>query len=230
MKKVINLLVSSCMLMVVVQTSVIADSRQAIQAFKNFALSYAKLPNGVCSSKSLSPYILALRQLERFETLAENISNVPDLSEHRHFLADVISSRETCFNRNAGIAFRCDGPCPSMSENLGYKEAIKLPDSMNLGMGKNLSVNGRNVYHATYDHRPGMGLKNHYGKEWYEYDESGRKMFTFEEVARDDWSVYLNDKSRDVQLQIDLHRMWISYGEHNGPRRDLYKIRLVESL
>jgi len=230
MKKVINLLVSTGMLIVIVQTSVIADSRQAIQAFKNFALSYAKLPSGACNSKSLSPYILALRQLERFETLAENISNVPDLSEHRHFLVGVISSRETCFDRNAGIAFRCNGPCPPISENLGYKYTIKLPDSINLGVGKNLSVNGRNVYHATYDHRPGMGLKNIYGKEWYEYDETGRKMFTFEEVARDDWSVYLNDKSRDVQLQIDLHRMWISYGEHNGPRRDLYKIRLVESL
>jgi len=41
------------------------------------------------------------------------------------------------------------------------------------------------------------------------------------ETGRDDWSVYLDDPSRDVQLQIDLHRKWIGYGANSGAKSDL---------
>ncbi len=59
---------------------------------------------------------------------------------------------------------------------------------------------------------------------WTEYDNSGRATFTFEETGRDDWSVYVNDGSRNVQIQIDIHRKMIRCGENNGTKRDLYEI------
>ncbi|EGV27700.1 PLAT repeat-containing protein [Thiorhodococcus drewsii AZ1] len=59
---------------------------------------------------------------------------------------------------------------------------------------------------------------------WSEYDASGKPTYKFRETNRDAWSVYLNDPSRNVQLQLDLHRKWVSYGEDGGPKRDLYRI------
>ncbi|WP_030007705.1 PLAT/LH2 domain-containing protein [Picosynechococcus sp. NKBG042902] len=59
---------------------------------------------------------------------------------------------------------------------------------------------------------------------WQEFNANGQVTFTFQETGRDDWSVYLNDASRNVQLQLDLYRKMISYGQNNGPKSDLYPI------
>jgi hypothetical protein len=59
---------------------------------------------------------------------------------------------------------------------------------------------------------------------WAELDANGRVTFRFVEVQRDEWSVYLNDPSRNVQLQLDLFRRKVSYGTNGGPRSDLYAI------
>lgn len=59
---------------------------------------------------------------------------------------------------------------------------------------------------------------------WAEYDRNGRIAFRFTEMQRDEWSVYLHDTSRNVQLQLDLFRRKISYGQIGGSRSDLYDI------
>lgn len=42
-------------------------------------------------------------------------------------------------------------------------------------------------------------------KKWDEFDVNGKKKFSFEETHRDEWSVYLVDKSRNnMRLQLDL--------------------------
>lgn len=64
--------------------------------------------------------------------------------------------------------------------------------------------------------------------EWVEIDTYGQVGFTFAETARDDWSVYLDDGSRDVQLQIDLYTDTVYYGERGGALRPLYKIILEQ--
>jgi hypothetical protein len=53
---------------------------------------------------------------------------------------------------------------------------------------------------------------------------SGENRFTFNEVARDDWSVYLRDDSRNVSIQLDLFQRKVYYTEGNGPRQELYAI------
>lgn len=63
------------------------------------------------------------------------------------------------------------------------------------------------------------------GKTWQELSLPSRKVaFSFQEQARDDWSVYLYDASRDVNIQLDLHTRKVMYSEGNGSRRPLYTI------
>lgn len=83
------------------------------------------------------------------------------------------------------------------------------------------NVNGWNV---VYVRMPG----GHYSKQadgtWAEFDANGRVTFRFIEAQRDEWSVYLNDPSRNVQIQLDLFRRKISYGTNGEQRSDLYDI------
>lgn len=63
------------------------------------------------------------------------------------------------------------------------------------------------------------------GKTWQELSLPSRKVaFSFQEQARDDWSAYLYDASRDVNIQLDLHTRKVMYSEGNGSRRPLYTI------
>jgi len=81
-------------------------------------------------------------------------------------------------------------------------------------------VNGWNVIRANFD--GGVFQQTEPG-QWTEFGNGGQN-FYFEERARDAWSVYMHDTSRDISIQIDIFRDWISVGEGDGPRTDLYQI------
>ncbi|GAA1833648.1 hypothetical protein GCM10009836_09740 [Pseudonocardia ailaonensis] len=53
---------------------------------------------------------------------------------------------------------------------------------------------------------------------------AGPDRFEFHETARDDWSVYLLDRSRDVGLQLDLHTGIVYLTVGTGPRGEQYRI------
>jgi hypothetical protein len=59
---------------------------------------------------------------------------------------------------------------------------------------------------------------------WAEYGRDGRVRFQFEETGRDEWSVYLIDRSRNVAIQLDLFRHMVTYAVNGGSRSDLYPI------
>ena len=82
-------------------------------------------------------------------------------------------------------------------------------------------VNGRSVKTAIFS---GGRFVETQPRRWTEFGNDRQAKFSFIEIGRDDWSVYLNDNSRNVQIQIDLHRKMIGYGENNGAKRDLYRI------
>lgn len=82
------------------------------------------------------------------------------------------------------------------------------------------NVNGRNV--AMVFHSQGSFVMQ--GVGWVEKNTAGQTTFRFEERQRDDWSVYLYDRSRDVHLQLDLHRKQILYNAGSDPKRPLYAI------
>ncbi len=81
-------------------------------------------------------------------------------------------------------------------------------------------VNGRNVVRVGFATGSFAQLG---GGQWAEYGADGGQRFTFIEQARDDWSVYLKDPSRNMDIQLDLYRKWISW-QNGGTKTDLYEI------
>ena len=61
-------------------------------------------------------------------------------------------------------------------------------------------------------------------QQWTENNAQGVATYTFAETGRDDWSVYLVDRSRNVEIQLDVHRNMISYAPVGQTRQDLYRI------
>ncbi len=53
---------------------------------------------------------------------------------------------------------------------------------------------------------------------------NGRGRYYFREVRRDEWSVYLFDRGRSVNIQLDLYRHEIFYSAPGDPRRVIYRI------
>jgi membrane-bound inhibitor of C-type lysozyme len=83
------------------------------------------------------------------------------------------------------------------------------------------AVNGFTVGQVLH---PGGSFTNVGNGQWQEADAQGRVNFRFREASRDEWSVYLFDASRNVALQLDLHRRQVLYGVGAEPKRDLYPI------
>ena len=83
-------------------------------------------------------------------------------------------------------------------------------------------VNGRNVNVVSVE----QGTFRQVSKQhWIEQNKHGQRVFSFKETHRDAWSVYLHDASRNVHLQLDLHRKIVGYSDANNPsKRDLYRI------
>jgi hypothetical protein len=88
------------------------------------------------------------------------------------------------------------------------------------------TVNGRNVASVVYSAggEPVGIFRQETQGAWAEYTNQQGKAFSFVERGRDDWSVYLYDQSRNVNIQLDLHRKMVRYGQGNGAMSDLYRI------
>jgi hypothetical protein len=85
-------------------------------------------------------------------------------------------------------------------------------------------ADGRNVGLALHS---GGGFLHVGNGRWHEFDSTGRVTYYFQEQARDAWSVYLFDASRNVALQLDLHRKKILYGVGTAATTDLYTMTLA---
>ena len=84
-------------------------------------------------------------------------------------------------------------------------------------------VNGMMVKKVTYKKGDGTGaFKNMKGKNWLEINSDGEKSFV--ETGRDDWSVYLYDKSRLMNIQLDLHTEEVLSSKKDDKLKPLYKI------
>ncbi len=81
------------------------------------------------------------------------------------------------------------------------------------------AINGRNVKNVKYD---GGSFRQRKDGSWIEKNNDGKHNFV--ETGRDDWSVYLEDKSRNVNIQLDLHRKEIFYSDASTPKRVQYTI------
>ena len=82
-------------------------------------------------------------------------------------------------------------------------------------------INGRLV---TYAQHQGGFFRMVAPNVWREYDANRQHTATFREVSRDAWSVYLRDDSRNMDMQIDVHRNWIRLAWPGHPMQDQYAI------
>lgn len=62
------------------------------------------------------------------------------------------------------------------------------------------------------------------GTRWEER-QPGRVTHRFEQTGRDEWSVYLRDASRDVELQLDLYKREVNVEPYGPGRRTIYQVR-----
>lgn len=86
-------------------------------------------------------------------------------------------------------------------------------------------VKGDNVQFVRYAEFGRGTFMNIGGKNWKESNSQSNSNFV--ETGRDEWSVYLNDGSRQLGIQLDLWRKKVVMVQANGTRTDLYDI--VES-
>lgn len=111
-------------------------------------------------------------------------------------------------------------------KKVGYSDSSssRKRDIYNI-ISSSAKMNGWLVSNVTYKSNTGRGGFVKRGSTWHEIAlPSGRSRFTFREVGRDDWSVYLQDDSRNVGIQLDLHTKKVMYSANNGPRSYLYPI------
>ncbi|MGH1352280.1 MAG: hypothetical protein ACRBBN_15935 [Methyloligellaceae bacterium] len=121
----------------------------------------------------------------------------------------------TVFNGSPAKAGRVDST--SSEATTSAHKAKKIPGSFIVAQRRRAT--GRNVVEVRY---PGGVFKQTSGRNWVERNRDGKHRFT--ETQRDDWSVYLLDRSRGVRIQLDLHRREIFYSNGSAPRQVLYRI------
>ncbi len=85
-------------------------------------------------------------------------------------------------------------------------------------------VNSANVTAVTYD---GGRFVKVGPNQWQEQGDDGAR-FDFEVLGPDESALYLIDRSRNVQIALDVSRGMIQYSQDNEPFRDLYRITGME--
>lgn len=83
-------------------------------------------------------------------------------------------------------------------------------------------INGRLVTEIRTN--AGNSLRMGRGGRWTEYNSRGVPEFYFRETHRDQWSVYLRDDSRNMKMQIDVHRNWVRLEWPGHPMQDQWPI------
>ena len=83
-------------------------------------------------------------------------------------------------------------------------------------------VTGQNVNLVRIDSGSFREIRD---KVWIEKNELGENTSSYKEISRDDWSVYLKDSSRNVNIQLDLHAGKVMYSVGNEPQVPLHSIK-----
>ena len=89
-----------------------------------------------------------------------------------------------------------------------------------------VKINGKNVSSVSFP--GGVFQQQDKTKKWIEAGSDGEARFQFRELGRDEWSVYLCDRSRKIWIALDL---WTKKVKYKASRRanysDLYNIQSV---
>lgn len=89
------------------------------------------------------------------------------------------------------------------------------------------ATKGANVVMATFSN--GASFVNYAGATWYELRANGDVAATYGEIKRDEWSVYLHDNTRKVNMQIDLWKKDLVRWDANNNHSVLAKVTMAYS-
>jgi Effector-associated domain 11 len=193
-------------------------NRSATEDFQTLEIKRAKITNNLLSYlDELSP-----EQLEKVSTTSVN----------RHFATESFAPKmDNKMYIYGGIGLvvllliigLASGGGDASTEQIGVNnnaaqtaEQAQLPN--------NVVINGSNVGIVEFTDADGKtGEYEHNGTSWEEYAD-GKLKFKFRELKRDDWSVYLRDDGRGVNIQLDLYAKQVNYKDDKGRAFVLYQI------
>jgi hypothetical protein len=129
---------------------------------------------------------------------------------------DVYETSRTTATSN-GIYTNCSDSSPlddttadtaSTSDDTGSSSGTGTTDTSTTTTDTSTPINGRNVRVVT--HTKGQFVQIN-ATTWHEKGTNGQTSFTYVELGRDDWSVFLHDKKRDVRITLNLWKKEITY-------------------
>ena len=94
--------------------------------------------------------------------------------------------------------------------------------------GGAFAVSGRDVVFVQYNDT-GVFRKTTV-LNWIEGDTQGNINFNYIELARDEWSVYLFDPSRNARIELNIWTRKVLFADDNTPIHDQYDIKLVNNF
>ena len=117
----------------------------------------------------------------------------------------------------------------SKNPNISQSSTIKLGD-VGEAVKSNVPKAKSNGYDTTFVKFDTGTLEQSSSINWIEYAVDGiTPRFTWQVENRDEWSIYLTDKSRGMYMQIDMYRMWVQLSWKGQPKYDFKKIISAQS-
>jgi Effector-associated domain 11 len=197
-------------------------NRSATEDFQTLEIKRAKITNNLLSYlDELSP-----EQLEKVNTASTNPHFAPDS------FAPKIDNKMYIYGGIGLVVLLliiglASGGGDASTEQIGVNNNA-APTAGQAQMPNNAAINGTNVGFVEFTNTEGK--TGHYelnGSKWEESLE-GKVKFKFRELKHDDWSVYLRDDSRGVNIQLDLYAKQVKYSDDKGGAFVLYTITHAE--
>ena len=117
----------------------------------------------------------------------------------------------------------------SKNPNISQRSTIKLGD-VGEAVKSNVPKAKSNGYDTTFVKFDTGTLEQSSSINWIEYAVDGiTPRFAWQVENRDEWSIYLTDKSRGMYMQIDMYRMWVQLSWKGQPKYDFKKIISAQS-
>ena len=117
----------------------------------------------------------------------------------------------------------------SKNPNISQSSTIKLGD-VGEAVKSNVPKAKSNGYDTTFVKFDTGTLEQSSSINWIEYAVDGiTPRFTWQVENRDEWSIYLTDKSRGMYMQINMYRMWVQLSWKGQPKYDFKKIISAQS-
>jgi hypothetical protein len=207
-------------------------NRSATQDFQTLEIQRAKITNSLLSFlDELSPEELAKVEVAQMQAqyvqVDEPIAQTTKTTgiDPKMFLYGAGSLLLLAI---AYLVFSMASPVdtPNATESVSPQPNVANNNKPNGNSTSGAVINANNVSLVEFDAGQGqVGTYENDGTIWVE--QGNGRTFKFKEIKHDDWSVYLRDDSRGVNIQLDLYTKQVKYSDDKGAAFVLHKITHV---